>query len=654
MKLPPMYARVTPGRRGSQYIYTTDEATQAAWAISGGFLMALATLVLSGVVTLATAPRADVDFADLSEDAICLRVGRRADMAVVYLDVGSPLQRLKLLLDLGTVTGPLESEEESLNIFSTRMHKSLSMACRDLDPPRDYSQLCHDLALVAPNGSTSNQVLVHTAFVYQNDQAAYAEAHPASLAGLDGTFRLTRGQTYWLTTTHLCFAPKQPLPADAPAALDVLVVDGMLTTTQDALLAYDARLAFDARCNETLRDAPVSLFEAEATNEATVWLSLSGTFLYEYGSAILDKRRTVVEAGENCSAELEELVHQRDIYHTDCGGLALGRCQIEASIPFRRVSDRRMRLDLDVDGTGTLISEPATSLRNVKQSYASALTAAIARLFVLVLTAAVVFVRGSQNATDSRWLVINAIDALYCRNAFSDAITPQNSVSTYDQLDKWIDALISVAAWAARVAVLVAVAPMLMDDNQDAVVAFQCLGIACSFLQFCLRYGLDLRKDRQAPITTMGGPMSVVDVTSAVLMLFSDAPLLGTNGGNFASIGRLLIGLLISLSVCTRICFSAAMVTTMAVSETNGNRKELKCHQLTLWIAAVAWVLQAVATAGTLALLFVNPAALSLSRSQTGDTRVVKYAIFFGLICTSLPTFTKVSLRVLQHECKQE
>jgi len=654
MKLPPMYARVTPVRRGSQYIYTTDEATQAAWAISGGFLMALATLVLSGVVTLATAPRADVDFADLSEDAICLRVGRRADMAVVYLDVGSPLQRLKLLLDLGTVTGPLESEEESLNIFSTRMHKSLSMACRDLDPPRDYSQLCHDLALVAPNGSTSNQVLVHTAFVYQNDQAAYAEAHPASLAGLDGTFRLTRGQTYWLTTTHLCFAPKQPLPADAPAALDVLVVDGMLTTTQDALLAYDARLAFDARCNETLRDAPVSLFEAEATNEATVWLSLSGTFLYEYGSAILDKRRTVVEAGENCSAELEELVHQRDIYHTDCGGLALGRCQIEASIPFRRVSDRRMRLDLDVDGTGTLISEPATSLRNVKQSYASALTAAIARLFVLVLTAAVVFVRGSQNATDSRWLVINAIDALYCRNAFSDAITPQNSVSTYDQLDKWIDALISVAAWAARVAVLVAVAPMLMDDNQDAVVAFQCLGIACSFLQFCLRYGLDLRKDRQAPITTMGGPMSVVDVTSAVLMLFSDAPLLGTNGGNFASIGRLLIGLLISLSVCTRICFSAAMVTTMAVSETNGNRKELKCHQLTLWIAAVAWVLQAVATAGTLALLFVNPAALSLSRSQTGDTRVVKYAIFFGLICTSLPTFTKVSLRVLQHECKQE
>ena len=147
--------------------------------------------------------------------------------------------------------------------------------------------------------------------------------------------------------------------------------------------------------------------------------------------------------------------------------------------------------------------------------------------------------------------------------------------------------------------------------------------------------------------------MSVVDVTSAVLMLFSDAPLLGSDGGNFASIGRLLIGLLISLAVCTRICFSTAMVATMAVSATNGNRKELKCHKLTLSVATATWLLQGIATSGTLALLFVNPAALSLARSQTGDTRVVKYAIFLGLICTSLPTFTKVSLRVLQDECKE-
>lgn len=651
MKLPPMYARVRPAR-GSKYIDTPSEIARAAWTIGAAFLTALATIVVTGVATLAAAPRADIDFAELGSGATCLRAGRRADATVVYLDVGSPLQRLQLLLDLGTVTG-LYGGDESLSIFSTRLHKSLSMACHDLDPPREYSQQCHDLVLVAPNGSTSDQALVHTTFVYQNDQAAYSEGQPAALAGLDGTFRLTKGQTYWLTNTHLCFAPLQPPPADTPA-LEVLCLGDEMVTTQDDLLAYDEALAFDARCNDTLRGSAVRLFPAEATNEASVWLSLSGRFLYEYGSAILNKRRAVVEAGENCSATIAELAHHRDIYYTDCGGLALGRCRTSASVPYRRLSDRRIRIDMDADGVGTLISEPTRSLRNLKQSYADALSAATARLLVLVLTAAVVFVRGSQNATSSRWLLTNTLDALLCRNAYSDAITPQNSVSTYDQLDKLIDALISVSAWTARLVVLIFAAPSLLDDRQRNVVAFEILGIACSLLQFCLRYGLIVRKEREAPIATLGGPMSILDVTSAVLVLFANAPLLGTDGGNFAAIGRLLIGLLISLAVCTRICFSVAMVATMAASATNGNRRELKCHQATLWTATVTWLLQGVATAGTLALLFVNPAAISLARSQTGDTRAIKYAIFLGLICTSLPTFTKVSLRVLQGECKRE
>lgn len=649
------YAPVAPKKnpeRRKEYVYTTSEAAWAAWVIAYAFVVALATVVLTGVVSLSTAAQADIDYAGLGSDAVCLRAGRSADAAIVYLDVGSPLQRLKLLLDLGTATD-VHGGNESLSIFSTRMHKSMSMACHGLDPPREFAQLCHDLVLVAPNGSTSEQVLVHSTFVYQNDRAAYAQSDPAALAGLDGTFRLTWGKTYWLTNTHLCFAPKQPLPADA-LALDVLVHEGEMVTTQRDLLVHDEDLAFDARCTDTLRDARVWLFPTEAVNEASAWLSLSGRFLYEYGSTILDKRRAVVEAGENCSAELVELAHQRDIYHTDCGGLALGRCRARASIPYRRLSDRRMRLDLDVNGTGTLISEPARSLRNLKQSYSAALASAIARLLVLILTAAVVFVRGSQNATSSRWLLLNTIDTLLCRNAHSDDITPQNTVSSHDQVDKIIDALISVAAWMARLVVLVVLAPSLVDDGQRTVVAFQTLGTACSFLQFGLRSGLVVRKGRVAPVTTLGGPMSVLDVTSAVLMLFSDAPLLGANGGNFSTIGRLLIGLLISLAVCTRICFSAAMVATMATSATNGNRRDLKCHKLTLWIATATWLLQGVATAGTLALLFVNPAAVALGRSQTGDTSVIKYAMFLGLLCTSLPTFTKVSLRVLQEQCKQE
>ena len=648
------YAQVVAARRERrrEYIYTDAEATKAAQAICGTFLVALATIAITGAVALAYAPKADVNFAGLGDEATCLRATRRADYAIVYVDVGSPMQRVKLLLDLETAVAP---GGESLTIFSSRLHKSVSMACGDLTPHRMYSQLCHDLALVAPNGSESDQQLVHTTFVFQNDQAAYAESQPASLAGLDGTFRLTRGQTYWLTTTHLCFAPVQPTPTEHPLLIFDVDAQDKLRTRMIDLDVFDPELSFDDRCANTLEeaDAPVRLFPVEAANEAAVWLTLSGLFLYEYGSDVLEKRRRVVEAGENCSARIEELAHQRDIYHSDCG-LGLGTCEVLPSVPFRRLATRRIRIDVPLDGEGSLVAEHTVSLEGIKQSYRDALGSAVSRLLVLLLTAAVVFVRGSQNATSSRWLLTNVIDTLRCRHAYSDDITPQNSISRYDGTDVITDALISVAAWGSRLVVLIFVFDTLGADGQHVAVRFQVLGLACSFVHFLLRYCLDVNRRRDAPIMTLGGPMSVIDVTSAVLMLFSDAPLLSNDGEKFAAIGRLLIGLLISISVGTRICFSAAMVAAMAISATNGNRKDLTCHKATLTIAALLWLLQAVATSGALVLLFVNPAAVSLARSQTGSTSVIKYAIYFGLLCTSLPTFTKVSLRVFQHECKSE
>ena len=301
------YAKMPAGKsrsRRREYIYTEGEIRTAAYTIGFTFLLTLAIVVVTGVVALAYAPRADIDFAELGDDAACLRVARRADYTVVYMDVGSPMQRVNLLLDLETAVAP---GGESLSIFSSRLHKSVSMACGDLSPHRQYAQLCHDLALVAPNGSASDQQLMHTTFVFENDQAAYAERQPASIAGLDGTFRLTRGQTVWLSTTHLCFAPVRPTPTDHPLLLFDVDAQDKLRTRMIDLDVFDPEFAFDDRCAEALEHAPVRLFPIEAANEARVWLTLSGLFLYEYGSDVLEKRRRVVEAGENCSALIRSL-----------------------------------------------------------------------------------------------------------------------------------------------------------------------------------------------------------------------------------------------------------------------------------------------------------------------------------------------------------
>ena len=75
---------------------------------------------------------------------------------------------------------------------------------------------------------------------------------PASIAGLDGTFRLTRGQTVWLSTTHLCFAPVRPTPTDHPLLLFDVDAQDKLRTRMIDLDVFDPAFAFDDRCAEAL------------------------------------------------------------------------------------------------------------------------------------------------------------------------------------------------------------------------------------------------------------------------------------------------------------------------------------------------------------------------------------------------------------------
>ena len=639
-------------RRKSEWLWGDAEKARAGAAICYAFLVALVAIVVSGFVTLASAPTADAAFGEM-EGANCLRLARRADYTVVFVDVGSPLQRLKLLLDVGAVQSV---GGEALTIFSPRMHKSDSMQCEHLDPPRSYAQACEDLVLVRLDGS-AHQSLAHTRFVFQNDQAAYADGSQAYLAGLDGVIRLLEGTTYWITATHFCFAPLAPPLQSAPrnATLPMSILDGRLMTTGGAIRDFDASLAFDARCDDELGNAPVHLFPLEATNEMAVWLGLSSTFLYEYGSDVLQKRRRVVEAGANCSRLVPELQHVRDLYDADCG-MGLGVCTNEPSLPFRRFATRRLRLDVFDDGTGTLVSEHTDALSTIAslKAYTDALTSAVARLIVLLLTAAVVFIRGAQNATKPEWLLTHVIDTLYCRNKFATDATPQNVALEHDWFEVLSDALISTFAWVARVVVLYYSVDTLVADSHGAVVGFQIAGIVASGVHLALRYALHINLKREAPITKLGGPMSVIDVTSAVLLLFSNSPLLSNDEGRFDAIGRLLISVLIAIAVFTRICFSAAMVAAMTVSAQNGVRKGLRSHQACLALATLLWIAQGITSAGSLALLFVNPAATQVARSQTGPTDGIKYAIFAGLLCTALPTFTKVSLLVFVHECHEQ
>jgi hypothetical protein len=638
----------------TSWITTPKELRLAAQTTMVVFGITFAALVATGMLALATAPQADLRFENLEQrvrGAYCLKVARRADYAVVYLNLGAPVQRLQLLLDMER---PVPRGGEQIKVLSERMHKSTGMSCTPLTPPRPYELHCQDSVMVAVNGTTT-QRLGQVSFTFQNDQAELGKGNVAALLGLDGTFALTLGTTYWMTTTDLCYAPHEPdsVATEESLAFSTDEATGALFVRGDDLASYPPTAAThfaDTQCNSSL--ARVRLFPSAAFEEQRGWLSLSDRTLYEYDGAILEKRRRVVELGAACAATQPELAHVLDIYNSDCG-LALQPCQDEPALTFRRLATSRMRIDLGFEGNGTLRAEETDALKRVPSlvTHEESLNSALGRLFVLLLTAAVVFLRGSQNAASSRYMLSHTLNIMRCREQFAPTRDPLRFTMRFGRLEVATDAVVSFTALLARVIVLfVSYAPLVADDNATTA-RLEIVGVAVSSLHLLLRYALHLDLNREAPLTKLGGPMSVVDCTSAVLLLFSDAPLLSADSSKFSSVGRILISILTSLAVFTRCAFSAATVSAMAVSATNGARKELTTHKMVLNIAVFLWMIQAMVSAGNAALLFVRPAAVAVVRSSPGPTEVFKYAIWAGLVAASLPTYTKVSLRALEEEC---
>ena len=637
----------------------------ARWTVVG-FATGMLAIVGTGLVALATARTADVAFDGLEArlddpDVQCLRVARRADYAVAFVGVGSPVQHLQLLLSLGESVDDGDSEAPAMDLFSERLHKSKTMRCVPFSPARPYSEDCHDIALVYSDATT--QGFVQTRFEYKNREIADFYQDDAYLAGLDGTLRLVRGAVYWVTTTHVCFSAEG---ADAAGA----VARGALPYAYDAATGAAQVQAADLHAFGPLADAPAAagftncgptlvatadLFPPRAAAERVFWLVLTTTFVYEYANDVLAARREVVEVGEACAATRADLERVNDMYRLDCASHSPSRCRVDPSVPFRRVAQARLRIDVDADGTAALQAEQTRALSAIPYlvSYSHGLLLAFGRLLIMLLTAAVVFVRGNQDATSNKYMLVHALETVHARARGKQLMSwPAPSWWT-----SGADLAITVVALAARALVLGFAARTLIADGLTGVVVFEALGCAASLVHIALRVGALERNFKkravEAPLTKLAGPMSLVDVSAAVLLLFADPPLLSTHDGRFAAVGRLLIAILIAISVFSRCVFAISICALLGSSVYNvhGNRKELAWYRPVLIVAGVLWLVQVVAASASLSVLFVNPAAFAMTRTQAGDVDAWRYCLFFGLITAGLPTFTKVSLRVLEHEC---
>ena len=674
----------TPG--AAQLLQTASQRRFAAVATTATFAGVFALLCAVPAIVLLLTSVADVNFAGLKHAtdttdadngrAQCLRVARRADYTIVFLGVGAPVQHLRLLLRVDEVVA---DTAEALYVFSSRLLKSQSIQCDSASAEATLVAHCYDVALVYDGAYEQRHV--QTSFQFSNAEVAESRHARAYELRLDGELRLSLGHTVWLTTTHLCWAKHGAFPPVAGAADTVLplaraydaeakahwlssavanvAVFEPFADTPVAAAFHDA----DADCYQNEPENNVRVFPLAAYNEYAEWLVLGAQFAFEYSTDTLADRRTVIETGSECASLLAEnstrLARASAIYALDCGLQSYQYpCQTQPAVPYRRVADHKLRFDIDSDGVAIqLRAEQTRLLARLPRllPFDESLLAALGRLLVLLITAAVVFVRGTERATDSMWLLSSVLDRIKAEVLDPTLLLAQKT------LDVIFDAGITLAALAARVVVLAFAWHDLLASDHALVVAFEVTGVLASFVHFAIRYppimSLDLESGAP-PVAKLGGPMGSVDVTAAVLLSFAETPLLATHDGRFAAVGRLLIALLIAVSVLPRCLFAATTCAMGASTVTNhpgynarenGKRAGQQGYAALLTLAAVLWVLQGACSAGGLAALFVQPAAFSMTRMLRGPTGVIRYALLAGTLATGLPTITKTTLRALEH-----
>ena len=657
------------GKREPTLSWILGHERDAGRVLSFSFLFVLASVVASGCATLWNSEDYDrggdewmrTGFEDGST-ATCFRATRRADHAILHLSLGSPTHMLKLLWRPDYVL-PADSEE-TLYIFSERILKSLTTTCTLTS--------CRDSAMAYVDGS-HKLVRVKTQFKYVSTDSADVALNRAHLLGLDGELRMTKGYSYYLSNTHLCWAPTSDLHtesssgafADTHGGLALTPdANGMMQTTVADVMVSKLPTPLRERFSSTCQDAvttstKVNVFPVDAANEWQVWLVLESLFIYEFSPDILHARREVLELGHDCAEMCSDLQRVQDLYLLDCSLSPYFGCEYEPALPFRRIADHRIRIDVYDSGSAMLYAQPSDALKHLPalMDYDAAIALAFGRLFVMVLTAAVVYVRGSQEASSAVFMLKYMIDV--ARNTVTKKVLP------FSLYNMHLDVAITIAALLSRVLVVSSTVASLLDDGQAIVLVAEFLGITASAFHIFLRHvALDTNLKAEAPITKLGGPMSVVDVSAAVLLAFSDAPLLSIHDGRFAAVGRLLIAILISLTTIPRCCFSAAGCALLGATVTNVRVSDDQNRQLKeagekpwhpdryrniLYAGFFLWFVQAVVCATTLASVFVQPAAYSLTRMVPGDVRVFRYALFFGILAIGLPTFNKTALRCLEH-----
>lgn len=640
------------------------------------FLVSMLGYIVSGAICALVPPVATTAFNDheIPAQSQCVRVTRHTDYATVDISMGTPSKTLNLLLRLDMVnTG---SAEANMRLFSTKVGESNTVSCT--------GTVCTDAMLLSTDGPSSPQKRVVAKFLYTNPTTESLTYGTAVTLNLDGELQLAMGYDYFLTATHFCWkhiGNSTDAHADAEAdsngdgAVPATFATGQLRTDASYLTLSKSmrespvgQAQLQGACENTTAGGvgELALFPHEAAVEAS-WLGLSSSRVYETSPDGVDDRRSVVEVGTVCAASDTTYQRAYSLYQLDCLS-AYTPCETYPTVPFRRVADNNIRLYIGGDGSNTAYvwTTPDSRLHTLPklEDGASAMWLSVIKLGLMTLAAAVTWIRAAKATSSHDRLFMYCVRTARCHLGSDDKI---------DDTVVLEDAFIGFMALAARMAVSIWRIDSLGPDNQLRAPVAQLVGAVLSLCQWIVRYFI-LERKCEAPLTKLGGSTALIDATSAVLLGFSQPPLLVSSEGRFDPTARLLTALLITTMTLQRCLFAtsccgllwatarhdADVITAKSLPESqnmrlmrSGKAQAPRAHfdpeyVPILLFASVAWVVQASVTGILLVDLFCVPLAYSMNRGAAGGWTELALASFFAITAASLPQMMRTAQRVAE------
>ena len=643
---------------------TLGRARRWKWLSPGPFAapLSIMTFAISLVACVSVPPAFPIGDANLSNKAQCMTVARKADYTTMRLAIGTPLRRLTVLVDLQTIASPGTT---ALHLWSDRLIGSQSIVCAE-------NGTCEDVVLATESGPDGDRKRFVANFSYSS---AHAVNNLASSLGLDGVLVLETQTTHTLLPSHICLEDNTVARRLQKSNVTLDYSLGVPFTTATTLRRAEPSLS-RSPASTCADDAPVQLFPNSAVYESN-WLSASSRD-YEEGHNSVEQRRVAIETA-NCGANTTTAQQQlRKMLAFNCA--ASGTCRTTASVPFRRLADSIVQIQVLNSTYAVMQTQRVAVLQWLPRlvDRDDDVAGGILRVVLLSLTALVIFVRsatspsayvlfdkccitlaehfappGKQKDVDiSKRKKDRCAEALermmrasFGYNTFVYrlllAFYPDDRRDIGTSLQDTLEScLLGVLAAFVRLMTTTIQFVILTDDGNARVAVSEVAASSLSIMMWTLRwFGADSSHNR---IFLFGGSTAITDAAAAVVVGFMEPPL-RANLNTFASIARLLTSVVIVFTSLVRVCYATACCWTLADGISTHtlipHGHGLERYAPTLYAVGFMWLLQAAALGVLVADAFVTPTVDSFSWAREGPlwpARAVAALFFASLMLPKL------------------